>query len=166
MVRAERTRRVVVLTFIPSQTGVEQAATRLFAPSTSTTQTRQAPRASWVSMLQRVGITTPAFFEASRMVDPGSTVTSTQSTETLYIHRLLGCRLTSTLSIFTPQTACGLLHGDRFVPGEFNLLEGIASPMYLHQPYWFTPGIYRFLAGIKYHIDLTINPPKGIVFSG
>ena len=43
--RAARTRAELVCTFIPSHAGVEQAAMSVFAPSTSTRQTRQAPMA-------------------------------------------------------------------------------------------------------------------------
>ena len=41
--RAERTRGLLVWTTIPSWTGLLQAVTSLSMPSTSTTQTRQAP---------------------------------------------------------------------------------------------------------------------------
>ena len=41
--RASRTRAEFVCTFMPSKAGVTQEAMRVFAPSTSTMQTRQDP---------------------------------------------------------------------------------------------------------------------------
>ncbi len=43
MRRASRTRRELVCTFIPFAAGATHEATSVFAPSTSTTQTRHAP---------------------------------------------------------------------------------------------------------------------------
>ena len=54
---------------------MEQEATRFRAPSTSTTQTRQAPIACKPSTWQSVGMRMPAFF--GRRQDGGASGTST-----------------------------------------------------------------------------------------
>ena len=74
---------MLVETFMPSATGIEQEATRFRAPSTSTMQTRQAPIACNPSTKQSVGIRMPTFLAAARIVVPSGT-----STEILLIVRV------------------------------------------------------------------------------
>ncbi len=79
-VRDRRTRSVSVVTFMPSSAARLQAGTRVRAPSTSTTQTRQALTGVRLSAKQSVGVSTCWARHASRMVEPSGTRDSTPST--------------------------------------------------------------------------------------
>ena len=76
--RAWRTCGVFVLTTMPSDTGITQAAASERAP-TSTTHMRQAPISLMSLSQQRVGILIPAACAALRTVVPSSTETGTPS---------------------------------------------------------------------------------------
>src|SRR5512134_3752290 len=64
-----------VVTTIPSTAGVLQAVIGLSAPATSTTQMRQAPVGETFCRKQRVGMRTPTFSAAARIVAPFSICT-------------------------------------------------------------------------------------------
>lgn len=68
--RDVRTRGELVWIFIPASTRLEQAGASTRAPSTSTTQRRQALTGVSVSRKHNVGMSTPAFRHPSRIVEP------------------------------------------------------------------------------------------------
>src|SRR5579859_5898046 len=87
--RLRRTRSESVLIDMPGSTLREQAGTRVRAPSSSTTQTRQTFTGVRLSRKQSVGVSIPTFLAASRMVEPSVTETGFPSILTSTMRREL-----------------------------------------------------------------------------